>query len=64
MLNLALRVRDDLAGTEPSGHSGAPLWALALAALKRCGRALDAQSMDRLFWRENRAVRVPSAPNP
>ena len=62
MLNLALRVRQDLSGCESSGSTGYALWFLALQALRRAGQTLDAASLDRLFARDNRHVSAPPLP--
>lgn len=61
LLNLALRVREDLCGTEQLGSRGLDLWLLGLQALKRAGKTLDAESLDRLFWAQNRPVSPPAA---
>ena len=63
VLNLALRVRQDLSGCESSGSTGYALWFLALQALKRTGQTLDLASMDRLFARDNRQVSAPLFPS-
>ena len=62
VLNLALRVRQDLAGCLASASTGYSLWLTALQALRRAGHSLDAASMDRLFARNNRHVRALPLP--
>ncbi len=56
VLNLALRVADELSGCDSNRASGLALWSSALLALQRRGRTLDKNNMERLFWRNNRQV--------
>lgn len=55
-LNLALRVRDSLAGIDSAARCPHDLWAAAMVALKSRNRSLDAENVDRLFCRDNRQV--------
>ena len=55
-LNLALRVRDSLAGIDSAARCSHDLWAAAMIALKSRNRSLDAENVDRLFSRDNRQV--------
>jgi hypothetical protein len=56
VLNVALRMADELSGCDSNRSSGYTLWSSALLALQRRDRALDKDSMERLFWRKNRPV--------
>lgn len=56
VLNLALRVADDLSGCDSNRKSGHALWSAALLALQRRSKTLDKDTIERLFWRNNRGV--------
>lgn len=62
VMNVALRVADELSGCDSNRRSGYALWSSALTALHRRGRALDSDNLERLFWRDNRHVRIQPPP--